>query len=275
VAITPEQIDVWRQVKSENQRLEFKEAKQQYDYRKLCQYCVAIANEGGGFLVLGVTDKAPRQVVGTQACPNIISHAQKLFETLGFRVDIEEVSHPAGRVLVFEIPSRPRGTAYHLDGAYLMRSGESLAPMSEDQLRRVFAEGKPDWAEEHTKLELDEQEIIDLLDTQTFFELLRMPYPTDRSGVIERLERERLIDLRAGRYAIRRLGALLLAKHLEDFPDLSRKAPRVVVYTGTNKLDTRLDQVGIKGYAVGFQSLIRFIMGQLPQNEVIREALRA
>jgi len=225
VAITPEQVDVWLQVRSENQRLEFKEAKQQYDYRKLCQYCVAIANEGGGFLVLGVTNKAPRQVVGTKACPDIVSYTQKLFETLGFRVDIEAVDHSDGRVLAFEIPSRPRGSAYHLDGAYLMRSGESLVPMSEDQLRRVFGEGKPDWVEEHTKSGLDPQEIVELLDTQTFFELMKLPYPTDRSGVIERLERERLIDHSGGLYAIRRIGALLLAKRLDDFPELARKAP--------------------------------------------------
>lgn len=47
--ITADQIDLWRTAVSENQRLEFKEAKQQYDYRKLCEYCVAIANEGGGY----------------------------------------------------------------------------------------------------------------------------------------------------------------------------------------------------------------------------------
>lgn len=75
-------------------------------------------------------------------------------------------------------------------------------------------------------------------------------------------------------YRIRRLGALLLAKRLEDFVDLGRKAPRVVVYTGSSKLDTRLDQVGAKGYAVGFQGLVKFILGQLPQNEVIVNALR-
>ena len=275
MAITSEQVDIWRQSRSENQRLEFKEAKQQYDYKRLCQYCVAIANEGGGFIILGVSDGPPREVVGTNACQDIIGYAQKLFETLGFRVDIEEVAHPAGRVLVFEVPSRPKGTAYHLDGAYLMRSGESLVPMSEDQLRRIFAEGKPDWGEEHARAGLDPQEIVDLLDTQNFFELLRLPYPTDQAGVIDRLERERLIDANRGTYSIRRIGALLLAKRLEDFPELARKAARVVVYTGTNKLDTRLDQVGTKGYAVGFQGLVRFIMGQLPQNEVIKDALRA
>ena len=69
-------------------------------------------------------------------------------------------------------------------------------------------------------------------------------------------------------------GAILLAKRLSDFPDLTRKVPRVVVYTGTSKLETKLDQPGVKGYAVGFQGLVRFVMGQLPQNEIVEDTLR-
>jgi ATP-dependent DNA helicase RecG len=274
MSTTPEQIDIWRQSPSEHQRLEFKEAKTQFDNRKLYEYCIALANEGGGILLLGIADKLPRPVVGTQAFNNPVAMAEKLFAAIGFRVDIEEVAHPDGRVLVFHIPSRPRGTAYHLDGKYLMRSGEALVPMSEDQLRKIFAEGEPDWLEEYTKVGLDAQQVVELLDTQTFFELLKLPYPTERTGVIDRLLGERLIDESNGTYGIRRLCALLLAKHLDDFPDLSRKAARVVVYVGTNKLDTKLDQTGAKGYAVGFQGLVRFIMNQLPQNEVIEDALR-
>jgi ATP-dependent DNA helicase RecG len=236
VTTTPEQIDLWRRLPSETQRLEFKEAKSQYDTRKLLKYCVALANEGGGCLVLGVADKPPRAVVGTQAFADTLGTAAKVFHTLGFRVDLEEVAHPGGRVVVFHIPSRPRGTAYHLDGTYLMRSGEELVPMSEDQLRRIFSEGGPDWLEEHTKTGLDGSEVVALLDTQNFFELLKQPYPTNRSGVIDRLQRERLVDEAADGFAVRRLGALLLAKRLTDFPDLERKAPRVVVYTGNSKL---------------------------------------
>jgi ATP-dependent DNA helicase RecG len=271
---TPAQIDLWRSVSSEHQRLEFKEAKTQFDNRKLYEYCVALANEGGGHLLLGVSNKPPRPVVGTAAFNDPVAMAEKLFEAIGFRVDIEPVAHPEGRVLVFHIPSRPRGTAYHLDGKYLMRAGEALVPMSEDQLRRIFAEGGPDWLEEHTKQALDAQQVVELLDTQTFFELIKLPYPTERSGVLDRLAEERLIDSADGSFAIRRIGALLLAKKLSDFEELARKAPRVVVYPGTSKIETRLDQVGTKGYAVGFQGLIRFIMGQLPQNEVIEDALR-
>jgi predicted HTH transcriptional regulator len=274
MATTPEQIDLWRGAPSEHQRLEFKEAKSQFDNRRLYEYCVAIANEGGGYLLFGIAADPPRPVVGTKAFSNPVAMAEKLFEAVGFRVDIEEVSHPDGRVLVFRIPSRPRGTAYHLDGKYLMRSGEALVPMSEDQLRRIFAEGQPDWLEQHAKTGLDAQQIVELLDTQTFFELLKRPYPTDRSGVIDRLLQDRLIDESDGGYGIRRLGAVLLAKQLADFPDLARKVPRVIVYTGTSKLETRLDQTGARGYAVGFQGLVRFVMNQLPQNEVIENALR-
>jgi ATP-dependent DNA helicase RecG len=271
---TPEQVNLWRQARSEHQRLEFKEAKQQFDFGKLQQYCVALANEGGGILLLGVADKPPRPVVGSLAFPDMVKTAQDLFHAIGFRVDVEAVAHPDGRVLVFHVPSRPRGTAYHLEGKYLMRAGQAMVPMSEDQLRRIFAEGEPDWLEEHSITGADAQQVVERLDVQTFFELLKLPYPTDRGGVIDRLMRERLVDELDGAYAIRRLGALLLARRLEDFPDLARKAPRVVVYVGNNKLETRLDQTGAKGYAVGFQGLVQFVMNQLPQNEVIEDALR-
>lgn len=274
MATTPGQIDLWCQTPSEHQRLEFKEAKQQFDNHRLYQYCVALANEGGGHLILGVSNDSPRKVVGTKSFADPIAMAEKVFEALGFRVEIEEVLHPDGRVLVFHIPSRPRGTAYHLDGAYLMRSGGSLVAMSEDQLRRIFAEGKPDWLEEPSRAGLSDEEVIELLDTQAYFELMKIPYPSDRAGVLDRLERERFIDRDPHSWGIRRLSALLFAKQLNDFPDVARKAARVVVYNGTSKTDTKLDRTGTKGYATGFQAMITFVMGQLPQNEVIEDALR-
>jgi len=271
---TPEQIDLWRASPSESQRLEFKEAKTQFDNGKLYRYCVAIANEGGGNLLLGIVDKPPRPVVGTKAFNNPVKMAEKLFEAVGFRVEIEEVQHPGGRVLVFHIPSRPRGTAYHLEGTYLMRSGEALVPMSEDHLRRIFAEGGPDWLEESISNVYDAQEVVALLDTQMYFDLIGLPYPTTRDGVLERLQSEHLLDKIPGGYGVRRLGALLLAKNLGEFPEISRKAPRVVLYRGTSKMETTLDQIGGKGYAAGFQGLVQFVMSQLPQNEIIEDALR-
>lgn len=274
MATTVEQIDEWRASPTETQHLEFKEAKTQFDSDKLFGYCVAMANEGGGILLLGVADERPRPVVGTSSFGNPIKIARQILNVVGFRVDVDEVSHPGGRVLVFRIPGRLKGSAYALRGAYLMRSGDSLVPMTEDRLRTIFSENKEDWLEEHSKTGLDAQQIIDLLDTQTFFELLRLPHPTNRSGVIERLKELKFIDFDGRNYSIRRLGAILIAKQLGQFPELARKVPRVITYTGTSKLETERDVPGSRGYAAGFQGLVKFVCSLLPQNEVIQDALR-
>ena len=274
MSITADQIDLWRSSASETQNLEFKEARQQYDTTKLCRYCVAIANEGGGHLVLGIADKLPRPVVGSAAFADTQGTAEKLFQWLGFRVDVEAVAHPDGRVVVCIIPGRPKGTAYHYDGAYLMRSGEELVPMSEDQLRRIFAEGQPAWLEFAALQDVPAQDVVQLLDTQSFFDLLRLPYPTDQAGVLSRLLDERLITRSATGFHILNIGAILLAKNLRSFPRIGRKAARVIVYAGESKLQTLSDLTGEKGYAVGFTGLVQYVMGKLPQNEVIEGAIR-
>ena len=274
MATTIQQIDTWRAAHSEHQRLEFKEAKTQFDNRKLYKYCVALANEGGGYLLLGIEDQPPRKVVGTAAFNDPVDMAAKMFQVLGFRVEIEEVQHPDGRVLVFHIPSRPRGTVYDFEGAYLMRAGEVLVPMSEDRLRVIFSEGQPDWFSQPALTDCDDDKVVQLLDTQSYFDLLHLPYPVNRAGVLERFESEKLIQRQDGRWMITNLGAILFAKKLEQFDMLARKAARVIVYEGKNKLKTKLDKLGMKGYAVGYQGLVEFIYGLVPSNEVIEQALR-
>ena len=118
--ITLETLEKWLNVPAETENLEFKEAKNQFDSTKLLKYCVALANEKGGCLVLGVTNKAPRQVVGTLAWPTADSLNKikaYIVEKLRFRVDVTELQHPDGRVLVFEVPTRPVAQPLAFDGA--------------------------------------------------------------------------------------------------------------------------------------------------------------
>jgi len=129
----------------EDEHAEFKEAKRSFNLDKLMQYCVAIANERGGRLILGVTDSRPRRIVGTAAFGNIDQTKTDILSRLRFRVDVEEVLAPDGRVIVFHIPSRPIGDPKQYEGTYLMRSGESLVPMTADMLQSIFAEGTPDF----------------------------------------------------------------------------------------------------------------------------------
>ena len=264
----------WLSRPYEDEQLEFKEAKNQYDTTKLFKYCVALANEGGGKFILGVTDKRPRRVVGSQAFLNTNDIKSKILDKLGFRVDVEVFAHADGRALIFHIPPRPSGTAYRFEGAHLMRSGEELVLMSEDRLRTIFEEGKPDWLSRPARLDASADEVTRLLDTQSFFDLLKLPYPAQQKGVLERLESEKLIVHKGGGYAITNLVALLFAKKLDEFDGLVRKAPRLIVYDGKSKLKTRLDLPGTKGYAVGFVGLIDFINSQAKPNEVVGRALR-
>ena len=258
----------------EHERLEFKEARQQLHMEDLFRYCVALGNEGGGKLLLGITDKAPRKVVGTRAYENLDKVKSKIFDKLHFRVEVEEVSHPDGRVLVFTVPPRPAGTAFSYEGAYLMRVGESLHPMTEDRLRRIFEEGKPDFLLRPALTNVSEEDVVRLLDTQGFFELMQLPYPATREATLARLAQEQLTVKSAGTWNITNLGALLFARDLGQFGALRRKAPRVIVYKGTSKLETVREQMGVKGYAVGFKELVGYINSQLPANEVIGQALR-
>ena len=276
--ITLDTLTRWLTAPAESEHLEFKEAKQQFDTTKLLRYCVALANEGGGHLALGVSDRPPRKVVGTQAfaaASDLNDMKARIVEKLRIRVDAVELAHPDGRVLVFEIPSRPSGHPLDFDGAYLMRAGEDLVPMTPDQLRRIFAEGQPDWFSQSARQDASADEVVALLDTQTYFELSELPYPTTREGVLARLSGEGLIVQAAGGWTITHLAAILLAKRLDAFsPELARKAPRVVIYEGIDKTQTREDKTGGKGYAVGFESLVDFVHSAAPQNRSIEQVVR-
>jgi ATP-dependent DNA helicase RecG len=136
--ITSNQIDRWLSSPTETEHLEFKAARNNYSVESVCEYAVAISNEGGGHLLLGVTDDVPRQVVGTTAFSNVSEASHTFFQKLGFRLDLTEVTHPSGRVLVFGIPARPVGVPLEFKGRYLMRVGQSLTSMTQDRLLSIF-----------------------------------------------------------------------------------------------------------------------------------------
>ena len=147
MTVSNQQLQEWLNA-SENEHLEFKEAKNNFHFDKLVKYCAALANEGGGSIVLGVTDTRPRQVVGSQAFAGLERTKAGLIDRLRLRIEADEIMHPNGRVLVFTAPSRPIGMPITVEGAYWMRAGEDLTPMTPDMLRRIFDEAGPDFSAE-------------------------------------------------------------------------------------------------------------------------------
>ena len=132
----------------ENEHLEFKEAKASFEFEEIIKYCAAMANEGGGHLILGVTDKKPRRIVGSQAFSDLERTKAGLVDRLHLRVDAEALNLAQGRVVIFEVPSRPLGYPIPYKGAYWMRAGGSLVPMTPDMLKNIFSETGPDFSAE-------------------------------------------------------------------------------------------------------------------------------
>jgi ATP-dependent DNA helicase RecG len=147
--ITVDDVTRWLAA-NETERLEFKEAKNSFAFDDVKRYIAALANEGGGHLVLGVTPRVPRSVCGSLAFGDDNDLKHRLYQVFRRRIDVTVLDVQGKRVVVITAPPRPRGEALHADGAYLMRAGESLVPMTPDQLRRIFDELSPDYSAEST-----------------------------------------------------------------------------------------------------------------------------
>jgi len=147
MSTSPEEFAEWLEAE-EGARFEFKEAKTSSSFEELVKYCCAIANEGGGRIILGVSDRRPRMVVGSSAFDNLERTKQGLIERLHIRIDVEELNHDGARVVIVHVPGRPIGMPIQYQGAYWMRAGDSLAPMLPEMLKSIFEESGADFSAE-------------------------------------------------------------------------------------------------------------------------------
>lgn len=161
---TIEEFDRWLKL-LEGRNIEFKKAEFTFSKDKdLPDYCAALANEGGGRFILGVDND--RNIVGTRAFEGTHNKlSNDLLSKIKIRVDVEELIHTKGRVLIFHIPHRPVGQAVRSTGNYHypMRADESLVEMDQLTLKKILNESDPDFSaqivEELRMDDLDEDAI--------------------------------------------------------------------------------------------------------------------
>ena len=123
---------------TEDGALEFK--KGTLSRNEIAEYAVGLGNEGGGWLLLGITDKKPRRVVGINPLsdPELQKIRDAVMDTAGIRVEVEQLATASGTVLAVHIPGRPRGHVFSTKtGKYLMRSGEALRGMTLTEIDRI------------------------------------------------------------------------------------------------------------------------------------------
>jgi ATP-dependent DNA helicase RecG len=72
--------------------------------------------------------------------------ADKVSQRLTF-IEIHTVQHPSGRVLLFEIPAARQGLPVGWEGHYYGRDGESLGPLSLEEIERIRRQNRlQDWS---------------------------------------------------------------------------------------------------------------------------------
>ena len=242
----------------------------------------SLNNQQSGYLVFGVQD-SPQTVVGTSFRFSKKKKGNEELENwimtrLNPRIDFKyyEFAYQGKEVVLFEIPPadgqpvRFVNNAYIRIGSYsrkLIDFPEKEKKIWDKKLGKAFEKGI---ALRH----IEEADIVSLLDTQGYFDLINLPYPSSRKAVIERMVNERFVVKQTTGYSITNLGAILFAKDIGRFPSLARKAVRVIVYKGKNRISTEREQIGTKGYAVGYEGLVNWINGQLPANEEIGKVFR-
>lgn len=236
-----------------------------------------------GYIIFGIEDKS-KEVIGTTFKAKSHKKGNEdlemwLANRLNPRIDFEcfEFDYSEGvHISLYRVPAADGVPVTFLHNAYVrvntMTKKLSEYKAKEAKIWRKVAALTLD--KKIIKTGLSASDVISLLSIEAYFDLMGMPHPKDTQGVISRFIDEKLVIQENGQYSITALGAILFAKHLSDFDTLHRKAIRVIVYSGNNKVETIREQTGAKGYAVGFIELIDWINGQLPANEEIGKVLR-
>jgi ATP-dependent DNA helicase RecG len=140
-----------KQLKESEDKVEFKEAKNQYAYnssrKSVLGYTVAFANEKGGYLVFGLKDAHPHTVCGSKAYDGREGQLeQDVYRDTGVRIQTEVLYEGANRVFVIKIPSRPVGKPLYFNDVPLMRVGDGLDRMSEEMYLSIIQEQEPDFS---------------------------------------------------------------------------------------------------------------------------------
>ena len=253
------------------------------EYLSTLSNSAALWEQEYAYLIYGVKDET-HEIVGTSFNPTLEKVGNEELENwlltqLTPRIDFKfvEVEIEGIHVALIEIPAanyQPtsfKGVEFIRVGSYKKKLKDY--PEKERKLWRIF-EIRP-FETLSAKENVDSDTLTQLLDVSAFYTLMGRPIPRTRDGILHDFtEYEFVKRLDNGNYRITNMGALLFAKDFSEFDYLQNKAIRVIRYKGSGRTHAIRDQFFTKGYAVGFDDMVTYIMSMLPQDEQIETALR-
>ena len=280
-------INELRSLKTETAWAEFKH--NNYDPEMIGEDISALANGAAlhdktqAYMLWGI-DNITHKIVGTEYDLQTLKKGNQELENwlrslLANNVEFsfETENFPEGNVGVLTIrkaESRPvtfRKIEYIRIGSYTKKLQDfpSVQAQLWDKLRNDHFEDR------YAKQGLELRDAVSMLDYPVYFDLLNIPQPIELNNIAHYLlEDGCIVKQDDGLYAITNLGAILFAKRLSDFGRLARKAIRVVQYAEKGRLNLLKDETETKGYAGGFENMMKYIEALLPSAEVIVGSVR-
>jgi ATP-dependent DNA helicase RecG len=239
-------------------------------------------NQPYGYLVFGVEDKTHR-ILGTTFKPKLqkkgnedLEHwlANRLNPKIDFMVETFQCHH-SKEIVIYIIPAAQARPIEFLHHAYI-RVGSLTRKLGDfpEKAAKIWRKDAKIFEKQIALPRVTAQDVIQLLSTQTYFDLLKQPYPSNQGSVIDKWVQEGLIIPNKGAYDITKLAAILFAKNLAAFENLERKVIRAIVYKSKSKVATEREHIEMKGYALAFENIVNWVNSQLPANEEIEKVLR-
>lgn len=253
------------------------------EYISALSNAAALVGKARAYLVWGVQD-ASHEIVGTTFVPSTTKKGNEELESWLLRLlepkinfQFFEFSIGEHSIVLLEIASATRHPV-RFSGQSYIRIGSNKKnlkafPEKERSLWRIL--DQTPFENNIATAQVGDEQVVHLLDYPAYFDLMDLPLPQNRSGILEALATEDLIRRNDyGSWHITNIGAILFAKKLTQFPSLRRKVVRVIQYRGSDRIETIREQEGARGYAGGFEGLILYINGLLPSSEVTEQAFR-
>lgn len=280
-------VEDLRKLPAETTWVEFK--KNNHTHQLIAKSISALANSARladkevAYLVWGIQDET-HDIAGTDFEPSREAVSREPLEMwLAKMIDpcphftFYALTTGAGRVVLLEIPAASHAPVTFNRQAYI-RVGSATTLLSDHRDKesalwsriQAFA-----WEKGIAKHFQSSEEIFELIDFMSYFNLTKQHIPSDAAGILQRLADDLLISPDVGgRWKITNLGAILFATALDEFEGIDRKAVRVIEYEGKDRIRTKRRSTGNRGYASGFEGLMSYINRLLPLNEHIGQAFR-
>lgn len=254
------------------------------DNLRLAKHLSAFSHlNNGGFLVFGVNnDGSLAGIINKEDTDQIIHRLGNIAtNNLCHPLNIDHVivEYKERYLLIVFIPES-HYKPVHLKGndlyeSYKRTAGQTVKMPSSEVKALIALSQNLTFEDQIAKQNILIQHITETLDYKTYYKLLERNIPQKLQGLLDDFISENLIkESTHETYHVTNMGAMLFANDINKFNSLKRKAARLIIYSGTNKIDAVNDIVGKRGYAAGFESLIDYINTLLPKNEIIGNAIR-